>query len=226
MEHFISLEIWAIMVAAPCIISWFLGEMYGAARVRKLMEGSGPDDDHLATVAAPASADCEAERTLIFGPRDVMVPAPGAPYDSERYADRSAGIPEPVGCNPRAKEHVATKSMQRSADPIQSRRRREAFDGMPSVAELHAQAQRIRESDAVWDDPDLKGSLRETDPISARVLQHYVGSINELARCNARLENDCASPLRRADDDSIDVLPRFAGAAPMDLDQKNEELFI
>lgn len=41
MQSLITLEIWAIVIAGPCIVSWILGEMHGAARMRKLVEEMG-----------------------------------------------------------------------------------------------------------------------------------------------------------------------------------------
>ncbi len=36
MQEFLALEAWVILVAAPCVLSWVLGEMHGAARMRSI----------------------------------------------------------------------------------------------------------------------------------------------------------------------------------------------
>ncbi len=87
---------------------------------------------------------------------------------------------------------------------------------MPSVAELHAQALFIRESGKVWNDPDLQDNLRETDPISARVLQRYIGSINELARSNARIDSESEAPVRRESDEIASSISKLSDAAPIE----------
>lgn len=38
MQDFLALEAWVVLLAAPCIISWILGEMHGAARMQKITE--------------------------------------------------------------------------------------------------------------------------------------------------------------------------------------------
>ncbi len=221
MEHFVSLEIWAVLAAAPCIISWFLGEMHGAARLRKMIEaeqaqavpkaiGSAPDFRNSAPLLVKATDVIETDKSKASNAvvatteeraKAIIAPAPSAPLT----------VTAPVG-------HSAQR------EPVQSRRRREAFDDMPSVAELHAQAELIRESGMVWDDPDLSENLRKTDPISARVLQHYLGSINELARCNAGVDRKI---LVRADDLSNTQnaeFPRFSDAAPVSLSSRDVKL--
>ncbi|MEL7217531.1 MAG: hypothetical protein AAGK01_03765 [Pseudomonadota bacterium] len=191
MEHFVSLEIWAVLAAAPCTISWYLGEMRGAARVRKMI------------VAEEASI---APRRLHDGSS-----IPG----NARFEEHLTGQ-EPAAVFVAPSTSVVPIQPEKH-EAVQSRRRKEAFDDMPSVAYLHAQAQLIRENGVVWDDPEMADGLRKTDPISARVLQHYRGSINELARCNARLDADgfeSSASLEYATDD----LPNFADAAPLSPD--------
>ena len=38
MQDFLALEAWVVLLAAPCIVSWILGEMHGAARMQKITE--------------------------------------------------------------------------------------------------------------------------------------------------------------------------------------------
>jgi len=178
-EHFVPLEIWAVMVAAPCIISWFLGEMHGAARTRKMIMAdeayavpkavaSSPRVGNSTSLVVRSTALIE---TVTLKDRDVVVAAL-----EERAKTKTVR-------NPREPDNRAVPARRLAPrKEVQVRRRREAFDGMPSVAELRSQALLIREGDSVWDDPELSENLRMTDPISTRVLQHYVGSINELAR--------------------------------------------
>ena len=180
MEHFVSLEIWAVMVAAPFMIGWFLGEIHGVARIRKIVEG---DQTPSAPKAIGPSPNVE-------NPSSFVVKATAA-----------VGIDEPVD------QHA-------QREPVQSRRRREAFDGMPSVAELHLQAQKIRKNGMVWSDPELSANMRKTDPISARVLQHYRGSIDELARCNVELNGTALVGEDNAVGSHSDF-PRFSDAAPI-----------
>ncbi len=172
-----QLEIWAVLVAAPCIIAWFLGEMHGAARLRRMIENESSAVFPNVTVASMSQP---ADRKIIPAIRE------------RERSGREVRAPATSISKPLANEQVAAWPDRSS--PMQSidanRRRKEAFDRMPSIAELHMQAQQIRKDGKVWDDPELSDNLLKTDPISARVLQHYVGSITELARCNARLDDE------------------------------------
>ncbi len=212
MEHFVSLEIWAVLAAAPCIISWLLGEMHGAARTRKMIDAERAPATPKAfspVQHARNSAPLLVKASVVTKPeKQVAQDAPAALSDERarpvtvHNPGAPAKVTSPVG-------HSAQR------EPVQSRRRREAFDNMPSVAELHAQAELIRESGMVWDDPNLSENLRKTDPISARVLQHYRSSINELARCNVGVDR---KTLVRVEDDTNPPeqdFPRFADVAPV-----------
>jgi len=42
MEYTITLGVWAVSVAAPCVISWLAGDMVGSARARRLYQPEGP----------------------------------------------------------------------------------------------------------------------------------------------------------------------------------------
>ncbi|MEM7666468.1 MAG: hypothetical protein AAF250_11480 [Pseudomonadota bacterium] len=115
---------------------------------------------------------------------------------------------DPAPANLETSANVPTRLEQE-----RSRRRRETFDGMPSLAELQAQTQKIRQSDRVWESADLTLSPIAPDPVSTRVLEHYRGSIDELARRNSGLNR---KPKQLVDDD----LPRFSDAAPVQLDER------
>lgn len=173
MENFIALEVWVVLVAAPCIISWILGEMHGAARMRQLVEETA-----------------QPRVPMTLPPKIAPQPAP---------RQQCAG--------PAASANVNRLEQERS------RQRRETFDGMPSLAELQAQTQQIRQSDRIWESADLTLSAMTPNTISNRVLEHYRGSIDELARHNSGQIRDVAG---FTDDD----LPRFSDAAPIQLDAR------
>lgn len=164
MEHLIPLEIWAVLVAAPCMIAWFLGDLHGAARMRRMIEANDPID----------------------------------PTDVVGTSTKTIRIPVALG-SPSA-------SLSPDGEKADSRppKQKDTFTDMPSLADLHAQAQRIRETDRVWEDDKAGVDPSSTDPISARILQHYRGSINELGRHNALAEEPDfqqigASDLKAAD---------------------------
>lgn len=165
MEHIIPLEVWVVLVAAPCVIAWFLGDLCGAARTHRLIEAGDLND----------------------------MPEPLIPHHQEA---RTRARSDTNSSDKLAiEDQAAPVSAQQSANSIESQQRREAFAGMQSLADLHEHAQRIREADKIWDDPALREDMCSTDPISARVLQHYRGSINELGRRNA-LSDLPAIPVR------------------------------
>ncbi len=93
MQEFIALEFWILAMAAPCILSWLLGEVHGAARVRNFMEDRLPIVEEAASIAgitasltlpdrSPSAAANAAlnPRRVIAAPRDLSASERSALY--------------------------------------------------------------------------------------------------------------------------------------------------
>lgn len=179
-EYFAAFQAWAVIVAAPSILCWLLGERHGAARIRRLVEVAEPGTHpahHAFSAAAPESA---------------VQPCPALLARSQE--DREA-VDDLIGQSGAAISDLHEPGV---ADGDSSETRRAMFADMPALSELHEQAAQIRRGSRIWDDPRADHRLRETDPIAARVLRHYKASINELVRVTAKrgvAREDCKSTL-------------------------------
>lgn len=164
MSGFIALELMIALCVAPCILCWILGEMHGAARMRALLRSAGGFAEPLGPISPPLLnpfADSAVRGELAIKRE---APEPASPAEEPILGPS----PPPVG-----PPSVATQ--------IKARERRATFDDMPSLADLHEQAKSIRSSARIWDDDKALEHLRESDPVSDRVLRHYQGSISALA---------------------------------------------
>lgn len=148
MGQYVTLEVWAVIVTAPCILSWIFGEMYGAAQERKFIaiEFSG---------------------------------AASAPEDHTDSRERGAQMVE------RGVDHGSSDGLNPTvADQREHAHRRAALGEIPCLAELNAEAQRIRRNAEVWSDPELTDRLarysRKAGAGSIEVLTQYQSSIEEL----------------------------------------------
>ncbi len=81
MEHFVSLQMWAVLVAAPCIIAWFLGDLHGSARIRRMIEAGELDD--LPEIERPAKSQGTRSHTVTIATqrRDGVFTAMPPPND-------------------------------------------------------------------------------------------------------------------------------------------------
>ena len=123
MDYTVILSVWAVSVAAPCVLSWLAGDMVGSARTRHVMTA-----DWLAQaegVAAPEAG--------LDGGKSLPCPA-------------SVIIPPLRGRVVRPEEEMSFEEQAREAE--RRRERREAFARMPALSDLRAHAEAIRLSES------------------------------------------------------------------------------
>lgn len=123
MDYTVLLSVWAVSVAAPCVLSWLAGDMVGSARTRRVMTA-----DWLAQaegVAAPEAG--------LDGGKSLPCPA-------------SAIIPPLLGRVVRPEEEMSFEEQAREAE--RRRERREAFARMPALSDLRAHTEAIRLSES------------------------------------------------------------------------------
>ncbi|MEM6476363.1 MAG: hypothetical protein AAF687_09370 [Pseudomonadota bacterium] len=164
MSGFIALELMIALCVAPCILCWILGEMHGAARMRALLRSAGGFAEPVGPISPP-----------------LLNPFADRAMRAEPSIKREA--PEPASP---AEEPILGPTLP-PADPpsvatqIKARERRATFDDMPSLVDLHEQAQNIRNSARLWEDGEALQNLRDSDPGLDRILRHYQGSISAMA---------------------------------------------
>ncbi|MEM6908112.1 MAG: hypothetical protein AAF494_05490 [Pseudomonadota bacterium] len=202
MGQIIAFEVWLVLVTAPCVIAWIIGERHGAARMRKLSESAAIGSLADLTPLSPAPKSHAAQQAHSAVKRAAPMRAPSAADDSAVRSGRSVA---PGGLQ----SELIEPSFLAAERAAAVAHRKETFDGMPSLSELHAQAERIRREGRVWDDPEVQLSLTQVDPISARVLDHYQTSIDELQRVTG-WSGTLLNPA-----DLMRERPRFADAAPV-----------
>ncbi|MEO1488656.1 MAG: hypothetical protein AAFR88_04360 [Pseudomonadota bacterium] len=150
MEQLLALKVWAVLIAAPCMACWLIGDFFGARRMRQLHE----QFDVGSLFEWPAQMD-HASLPPIASEQDYASSVPRAPR-GQPAASRAAG--------PRAPFEFAG---MHSAD-------------VPALADLHAHTASIRASERLWDDfQDLEaGSVLSLADEEA--LQRYRASIETL----------------------------------------------
>lgn len=191
MEYLVALGEWSLMIAAPCTVSWFVGDMMGAARSRQMFAGSAQTEPPAGALVVEQwrLAGASSPRTAAL--RDL--PAPRADHASVLDSAGNRARIRDVGDEQRDAPLVfgpAAPSDDQILEAEQKRRRRETFAEMPPLAELRAHVAAIRQSESVlaqsvWEDQSLIRDREDAGPIAQRVLRHYTRSIRELHEANA-----------------------------------------
>ncbi|MEM6856894.1 MAG: hypothetical protein AAF559_03410 [Pseudomonadota bacterium] len=123
MDYTVVLSVWAVSVAAPCVLSWLAGDVVGSARTRRAMTAN-----RLAQAEALAmpQAGLDGGKSL---PR--LAPHAAQPM-------RAALV--------RPEEEMSFEEQAREAE--RRRERREAFARMPALSDLRAHVEAIRLSES------------------------------------------------------------------------------
>ena len=170
MQELLGVEVWMASLALACAIGWLIGDRGAALRVPDTL----PDEE----------VDETPFFSLTFETETARVP----PTDGEV----GRGAPCPAPPVPEARP-VARRSFT-GGGTLAMRRRRQFFEEMPPLAELHEQTGAIRQSVKIWDAPDLTDRLdiimRRLDGDTHSVLRRYRASIKELAECNRATQTD------------------------------------
>ena len=209
-------DAWIVLILAPCILSWVLGEMYGAWRVRSMLggeEAAAKSAEPLLYSAEPLKPqEADQHRSVhamleAAGKCPVSI-APGDPL--ERLSD--TGGPE---------KRISTLRKRAGHRPLTQRgpERR-----APTLSELHkeAQAMRCRSRGSAQRRDAAKAGAH--DPIAARVLSHYEGSIRDMARDDALHAHDIMATALRVT--FADDLPRISDVAPVSPHTRAAELLL
>lgn len=64
MENFVTLEMWAVLAAAPCFLAWLLGTLHGEARMRRAFAFTDIAAHQTALRLANADDDDESDRII------------------------------------------------------------------------------------------------------------------------------------------------------------------
>lgn len=201
MDYTVALSVWAVSVAAPCVISWLAGDMVGSARTRRLIEA-----DWFSKVEsfAPPQAGVHGGQSELgeapglagqgicdFRPA-AEGPGAGDPAAAGARANRQGGsaLPSAWGLVVRPEEEMSFEEQAIEAE--RRRERREAFARMPALSDLRAHADQIRRSES-----PLRTLDEETTRFgqiagrsAQRGLTHFENSVRELQRANAHAAGD------------------------------------
>ncbi len=177
MQEFIALEFWILAIAAPCILSWVLGEVHGAARVRSFMEHRLPTVEEAASIAGTpasftmqnrASASTEKSRTAV------------RPGRSLAAANAALGGAIDAALSPQ-RVIAATRNLSASE-------RSALYKEMPTPTQ--------RSEEADWRRKELAALLGENEgalaPEAAEVLSQYKVSVTQMAEANIQKDLDDA----------------------------------
>ncbi|MEM1195569.1 MAG: hypothetical protein AAGH57_05650 [Pseudomonadota bacterium] len=168
MEYTIALGVWAVSVAAPCVVCWLAGDMVGSARTRRQHEeGLGP---RIGETGVDSALLVEEWR---------LDPSPAsAPLGSRRwesFAPPSRGV---------SGDEATFEEQAREAE--RRRLRREAFAAIPALSDLRAHADAIIRRDGAL----VRGEREDTllgERKAERALSHYESSVRELHRSKSGL---------------------------------------
>ncbi|MEL7198099.1 MAG: hypothetical protein AAGL10_07265 [Pseudomonadota bacterium] len=199
MEQLFQIEIWIALVGAACISGWLIGDWNGSNRIQRLIGSDQRIDNH----------DWEPL------PKALKRNAPVTQHDAVSKAFET--ITEPISTSfERVADPALVQAAGLSFDPGSSPIDlmhpsktqavvKRTVDRMPSLADLHAQAEAIRRTDRVWDHLETGIDYDQVDTKSAEILTHYKSSIKALHQL----------PPQRKVDQPEAGLPRFADAAPV-----------
>lgn len=193
MENVMALKVWLVLIAAPCLVSWVLGETFGTWRTERPRlidpaELAGIDTyftekrAHSSDGSEPVTSQEHTALASIASPNHLAAP-------------RNDGPRGAIGRPPRP-EYLEDD-------------RRTVFDHMPSIVDLQEEAAAIRRDSRIWDDPELYRSLVEDMPATGRVLRHYERSVGKLQAELDVAASDYAGP------EPFDEMLRISDAAPI-----------
>ncbi|KWV91605.1 hypothetical protein AUC45_10305 [Erythrobacter sp. YT30] len=170
------------LTGALCITGWLIGDWNGSERMRRLIG----EHDQI------GQADWE---PLKRASKRGAVRSSLQHLETKRFEDQVS-----------AKIALASaEHEQRPTPQIEREHLTRRIDAMPSLADLHAEAEAIRRSGRVWDSLETGIDYEQIDPHSAKVLTSYKNSIARLQK----LEGPAHS-------DRLELeLPRFADVAPV-----------
>ncbi|MEL6485993.1 MAG: hypothetical protein AAFQ13_02465 [Pseudomonadota bacterium] len=155
MDYTVVVSVWAVSVAAPCVLSWLAGDIVGSARTRRVIT---------ADWLAQAEAFAVPQAGLDGG---VCLPHSG-----------SASLPSIRGLRARPEEEMSFEEQARQAE--RRRERREAFARMPALSDLRAHAEAIRLSESPLRDRPEEETTRfgqVSERSNRRGLTHFESSV-------------------------------------------------
>ncbi|MEM8726164.1 MAG: hypothetical protein AAGE86_11650 [Pseudomonadota bacterium] len=176
MQGFLALEAWVILLAAPCLLSWILGEMHGAARVRSLVEGVDAGDADLprhyrlrassdVSVALQQKQSAKAEAAMLE--RRAVKPFEGATRTPIDGAVARVEVPQPIAASSECGD---------------------VFANMPTPEQEREEADWLsRELETLWSDYEA-----DRDPAIVEAMGRYRESMSGLSETHLPIDPDIA----------------------------------
>ncbi len=169
MQEFIALEVWILAIAAPCILSWVLGEVHGAARVRSYMEQRVPTVEEAASIAGTPANLTMQSRTPASAQEPCSAVRPG-----RSLAAANAGLGDAIDAAIRPQRVIA------ATRDLSASERSALYEEMPTPTQ--------RSEEADWRRKELAALLSENEgalaPEAAEVLSQYKVSVAQMAQAN------------------------------------------
>lgn len=189
MEYTIALGVWAVCIAAPCVMSWMAGDMVGSARTRRLYAPGSEGFDAGRESDRYKDSDYLVESWRLGPPNSLSKPpstrTSDLSFDAGSTRDTARHQTPSLWREGEARLPDGTLPFEEQAREAERRRlRREGLAATPHLGDFRAHAEAIRQSDHEFLRHNRNAGAQHPEmvPDMDRVLRHYENSVHELKR--------------------------------------------